>query len=357
MKIKVVTLIQFLIVSLLSSQTVNVKIVNEDGVPLSDAEVNVSFSDSRYKEGYEGKVQQSDENGKASFSGMGRLGILLWVKKEGYYPYGDYPAERERLMAEEGETVYREVVLRTIRNPIRLYAKRTFVGDSLRRYTIPEMDKWLGFDFEAGDWVEPHGSGKEADILVRYYAEFVKFRNSPSRTMEERRASYRRKCERQGISFTEEGFKKAIGLWEGTLEFSFPGEKEGLVRVEDDFLLHNALRMPHEAPEHGYMSEYVVEKAEGPVPGGVVTDETPKKYLDSRKDIGFFLRTRVKLDENGEILSANYSKVHGDFQFGPKGYFAFDYYFNPTPNDRNLEFDPKRNLFPKSVEGSNVIFP
>jgi len=23
---------------------------------------------------------------------------------------------------------------------------------------------------------------------------------------------------------------------------------------------------------------------------------------------------------------------------------GFDYYLNPTPNDRNVEFDPKRNL-------------
>jgi len=357
MKIKVAILIQILYVSLLSSQTLNVRIVDELGIPVSDAEVNVLFSDASYPESYNVLIAQSDENGDATFSGKGRLGIFLRVNKEGFYPYGDYPAERERFMIKAEEAAFREVTLRTIQKPIALHAKRTeLYSGGLREYAIPVMGEWLGFDLEAGDWVKPHGTGKEADILVRYNGKFVRWSNS-NWSLDKRRNENRMKFERLGKKWSEEVFRKEAGLWEGTLEFSFPGEKEGLVRVEDDFLLHNALRMPHEAPEHGYASSYFVEKAEGPVPGGVVTEETPKKYLDSREDIGFFLRTRVKLDENGEIISANYSKVHGDFQFGPKGYFAFDYYFNPKPNDRNLEFDPEQNLFPSSVEGSNVIFP
>ena len=34
----------------------------------------------------------------------------------------------------------------------------------------------------------------------------------------------------------------------------------------------------------------------------------------------------------------------------------FTYYLNPTPNDRNMEFDPKRNLFQnlKSTEQVNM---
>ena len=30
---------------------------------------------------------------------------------------------------------------------------------------------------------------------------------------------------------------------------------------------------------------------------------------------------------------------------GGKAWLKFTYYLNPAPNDRNLEFDPKRNLF------------
>ena len=33
------------------------------------------------------------------------------------------------------------------------------------------------------------------------------------------------------------------------------------------------------------------------------------------------------------------------------------YYLNPTSLDRNLEFDPKRNLFPPRLDGTNITEP
>jgi hypothetical protein len=46
---------------------------------------------------------------------------------------------------------------------------------------------------------------------------------------------------------------------------------------------------------------------------------------------------RTVLDEQGNVKSALYGKIYGDFMH-------FSYYLNPTPNSRNVEFDPKRNL-------------
>ena len=43
------------------------------------------------------------------------------------------------------------------------------------------------------------------------------------------------------------------------------------------------------------------------------------------------------LDANGNVKSALYGKIYGDFM-------KFTYYLNPTPNSRNMEFDPKNNL-------------
>jgi hypothetical protein len=41
--------------------------------------------------------------------------------------------------------------------------------------------------------------------------------------------------------------------------------------------------------------------------------------------------------------------MYGDFfchfDFDRKIRVSFTYYFNPTPNDRNIEFDPEQNLF------------
>jgi len=39
------------------------------------------------------------------------------------------------------------------------------------------------------------------------------------------------------------------------------------------------------------------------------------------------------------VTNALYGQIHGHIN----GCFGYD--LNPTPNDRNVEFDPKRNLF------------
>ena len=51
----------------------------------------------------------------------------------------------------------------------------------------------------------------------------------------------------------------------------------------------------------------------------------------------YFFRVRTVLDEHGNVKSALYGKIYGDFM-------QFTYYLNPTPNDHNIEFDPPRNL-------------
>jgi hypothetical protein len=78
----------------------------------------------------------------------------------------------------------------------------------------------------------------------------------------------------------------------------------------------------------------------------------------SESVFGYFIRVRTVLGENGNVKSALYGKIRGDFRFyagtkAPQAGMGFDYYLNPTPNDRNLEFDPKRNLMTnlKPLEG------
>lgn len=65
------------------------------------------------------------------------------------------------------------------------------------------------------------------------------------------------------------------------------------------------------------------------------------------------IRSRVKCDENGNIVAANYSKI-----LGPMGLFGMvglkEVVFNPRPNDTNLEFDPNRNLY-QGKKGRGMI--
>ena len=327
------------------------RVLEESGEPIEGAEVWVWYSNPR-PDGKGGVVDGVRESGFTNHKGIvvtrenGRAGISTRVKKEGYYPHGHYPAEKDYFGSTGMPKVLeKEVTLRRIINPTALYARRTAT------IQIPVQREWIGYDFEQGDLLEPYGRGNKADILFRYENKFIGFRESSSRTMEERLASYQRKCDRKGILFTEDGFRKAIGNWEGVLEITFPEEKEGIVRVIDDYMPHSVLHMPHLAPVDGYKPIYTLETTNYLHP-------EKQRFTSVRKDTGFFLRTRVILDEEGEIKSANYTKMHREFSFDPRGTLSFSYYFNPVPNDRNLEFDPKQNLFPEGTPGTfNFVLP
>ena len=47
-------------------------------------------------------------------------------------------------------------------------------------------------------------------------------------------------------------------------------------------------------------------------------------------------RTRTHVDENGNLISAHYGKIYGLWEFSTM-IRAKDIFFNPTPNDTNLE--------------------
>ena len=62
-------------------------------------------------------------------------------------------------------------------------------------------------------------------------------------------------------------------------------------------------------------------------------------------------RIRTLYDEKGNLKEAYYGKIYGDFKIEgdeKKGLIgiSFLYYLNPTPLDRNLEWDMKTNLCP-----------
>jgi hypothetical protein len=71
----------------------------------------------------------------------------------------------------------------------------------------------------------------------------------------------------------------------------------------------------------------------------------------------YFVRCRVKLDEQSRIVSANYAKLTTDIVFDLRGRIDFTYVFNPTPNDRNLEFDTGKNKFADLKFEERVVKP
>lgn len=348
MKISQIAPVLLLSVHSLWAQKIELTVLDETSQePVFGAKAHAIYDNPLSPNRYDEQTDLSDEKGEVQFFGVGKLGASLRVSKDGYYGFGVQNAKDFRFPSGElKDGAEKTIMLRPIIKPTALHAKLT----QPRRHapdaetSIPVLGEWCGYDFEIGDWVSPHGNGKVTDILIFFDREFIDFEKTRT-PIEVRREAIEGKYKRLGEEFTEEAFMIEAGLWNLTLKVAFPNEKEGIILVEDGFNEHSVLRMPHMAYEKGYVPEYGYK---------ITSDE----YLKRRDDIGFFLRTRVVLDRQGNIESANYAKIYEDFKVTIDGKIEFAYYFNPTPNDRNLELDPKQNLFPESEPGTfNLVLP
>jgi hypothetical protein len=120
-----------------------------------------------------------------------------------------------------------------------------------------------------------------------------------------------------------------------TLTVSFSNKGDGIQTFESPYLKTSAFKSPRMAPEDGYLAVWLQTRS-----------RKPGRPVEGNMDIegkrNYFFRVRTVYDEKGKIKSALYGKIYGDFM-------SFTYYLNPTPNDRNMEFDPKQNLF-KNLE-------
>lgn len=320
--------------SLLLAKEVKLNVVDESGAPVAGADAMIYFLHPRNDDRTKGIT---DKIGFFSASGSGSLGVGVELRKTGYYS-----ARIEGLSSNLDHDF--KVILPRVLNPIPLYAWRSSGwGPSP---VLPMQGEWCGFDFEAADWVTPLGKGKVADILFRFRNEFKGWADyfRTTQEVEDEIVISKQVHEARKELWTLEKFKFAAGKWAGILEISFPGIGEGFLE-EKMFLSYSQLKMPHMAPDGGYVTGWRY----------ISNNYSPRTC---RSHAGFFLRTRVKLDKDGKIVSANYAKVVGDFRLdAARGSVEFAYYFNPVPNDRNLEFNPKKNLFPEDMPGSNVHDP
>ena len=76
-----------------------------------------------------------------------------------------------------------------------------------------------------------------------------------------------------------------------------------------------------------------------------------KRFDDTDDNRCYTFRIRSRYDEKGNLVEACYGKIYGDFKFSgdlERGIISVCllYYLNPTPLDRNLEWDMKTNLCP-----------
>jgi hypothetical protein len=276
---------------------VTLRVVDARGEPVAAADVQVVF----FYRGLYPINGKTDVNGFFTASHRSESDVQIHAMKEGYYR-----THRAYWFYREGEPCAKngrwqpwnptlEVVLKEKRKPIPMFTKQI-------ESKMPAQDVPIGYDFLRGDWVQPYGEGREADILLTY--------SESPRTNTWRRYDFI-------IAFSN----KLDGAY---------------LRKKDTY---SQFVSAHEANPDGYQSLFPF-----------VYERTNNKIIQERRitedDILVF-RVRTKTDDLGNITEAYYGKIYGPCKFadGPQRLVRIAYYFNPTPNDRNLEFDGENNLF------------
>jgi hypothetical protein len=275
------------------------RVVDEFGAPVPGALTWVSYSvptENDDSKGHEQIRGMSDTNGlfQASHTDQS-IALGFHAEKEGYYPtsiqhFLGFESDSKSVNWNPTQTM--ELV--KIGKPIPMFAKRA------EAKLLKEAEP-LGFDLTAGDWVKPLGAGTNADML-----------------------------------FTAARDVKSAADYTAELRLTFPNNGDGIRVIPPLPTADTSSWLIRTAPETGYDPDRTWRVSAGSRPESVR---------------GYYFRVRTVLDAEGKVKSALYGKITGDVRLfvgtkAPHAGISFDYYLNPTPNDRNLEFDPRRNLLP-----------
>lgn len=284
------------------------EIVDEDGVPVAGAKIGAHFQ----MQGRSGIHGTSNTNGLFTMEDKSRWKMHYGVEKEGYYKtVGEYEFGRhDGIVVQDGKWQPWDpevrVLLRPIVNPIPMYVR---IVDS----KVLRTNEIVGFDLMVGDWVQPVGKGIVPDFM-----------------------------------FSIKGFWRNYRDNDSILELRCSKQEDGAVRIGDaEIAASSVLKLPRYASEVGYQNMLSWRRARSMREDGA-TDE----MVDDLSAGGnYFFRIRSETNDLGVVTNAYYGKIRGNVEFvgaadgGNGSWLKFTYYLNPTPNDRNMEFDPKRNLF------------
>lgn len=275
---------------------VSLRVLDDVGIPVTNTNVHVWFSSYGRPQDNADWYVATDTNGVVTVSHRTNEDLSWLVRKEGYYEtHGriqfrdrktDSPKVKDGKWQPYGETC--TVVLKKIKNPIRLRN-----SDARVRHKYPESGKWVGFDLELCDWVPPLGSGKCVDMLVRY-------------TRSPRPDGCFKSLD---VAFTNNPY---AGVY--LLNKDSYSEFDSVYEANTNMEYVSTLRYEFERTAKG---------------NHMISELGEKQYL--------VFRTRTKIDRDGRLISAHYGRIMGCWDYVETGNMTLRSYFNPTPNDTNLE--------------------
>ena len=276
---------------------VTFRVVDSQGTPVSNALFCVGWSydyTNRSKE----RTAKTDENGLFVLEVKSRGTFTYFVEKDGYYR-----SQGKHSFYVRGETRVKDghwepwnptvkIVLKEKRKSVPLIAKGG-------KHHIPISETPVGFDFSRGEIIAPLEVGRAADILFQY------------------------------------SFQTTNSTGHCNLTLSAANPDDGMIILRTDEW--SALKTVYEAPVDGYLSSISFER------DWAGRTFSKREELDAEAYIVF--RCRTKRDEEGKLITAHYGIIHGPLDFGQyrkddkEGVMIFRSTFNPTPNDRNLEWN------------------
>lgn len=272
------------------------RVVDSDGTAVSNASVCCAFKVSAGGSGFKSVYGDTDVNGLCTIIGTCKAYMDYCVEKDSFYSSCgkiDYmethsvPAVIDGRWQPYGET--RTVVLKRIKNPIRLRDP-----DARCRHKYPEPGKWTGFDLEVCDWVPPLGNGIHSDMQVRYTHEL-----------------------------RPDGHFKALDV-----SFASSPYAGACLMTRDTYSEMDSVYEASTNAEYASVLRYEFER----------TAKGNHMISELGKDQYLIFRTRTKVDGDGNLVSAHYGRIMGDWQYVEKGGMSFGpVFFNSTPNDTNLE--------------------
>jgi len=286
------------------------KVVDENNNPLKGILVGITFPRMFYgKEKNKTVNELTDINGGCSASGTSYGTVFYGVRKEGYYnSTNSYKYKQKDFGSWAPKNPEVIIVLRKIENPVPMYARQ------IQDLMIPVLNKGIGFDLIQSDWVKPYGRGEYSDLNFKIVSSYT-----------------------NNLEF------------DGKLIVSTQGKADGLILVKENLMHGSAYKLPRFAPIGGY--ENVITKTSSRSIGKPLS-------TDVEEDNNYVFRIRSS-QKDGIFHRALYGKIRGDFNFffdAEKASVNFTYYLNPDYT-RNLEFDPKHNLYSNLPDLQRVSHP
>jgi hypothetical protein len=281
---------------------VTAKIVDEAGVPVIGANVRFVFSGAMDDNAIVNVEGLTDIQGQFTGEGHCRGDFGASVSKEGFYFSGLNVSKFTNAIDGKWQpwNPICKTILRPIGKPVALYAKKVDVE-------IPALDKPCGYDLEAGDWVAPYGKGMKADFIFTLHQE------------------------RRGLQDFD-----VLG------ELTFRNSLDGLKDAPQPVATYSHFKWERQAPENDYQPRFQLQNS------WHSSGKPIRSFkFNDREWEGYFFRVRT-VEQDGKIVSARYGKIRGGIEIysrDPNPKVVFTYYLNPIPNDRNLEWDTKHNLF------------